>query len=400
VNDVDERMRQLLRDRAEDIPSFREMPPRLKTRARRRVALTFGAAFVAVMVLVVGAFTGVRSLTSGGIPADRPVEPRPAPATSGALVYALGDAIYVADPDGSNAVRITDVTAIDDECPGDVAYGSPSWSPDGRYLAIRFGSACSEHLSTFPLVITDPQGHVVADFTAQGRGIAWSPDSTRIAIWDEYVWLPDPTATYVIGIYGIDGTRQTQIAMPPGWSPAAERGPVWTPDGASLIVNELEVPLDGGTPRELPFPSWLVAYSPDGSQVAYSTRVGPLMVARSDGSEPREVFGDVYDTAAWSPTGELIAVTAGAPGDPEAFANQLIVVDPATGSATVLFEGERRTILDVIGFSPEGDRVLFARSDFDRNDDEAVGSLWSVGVDGSDALVVVAGNTDGEWLSR
>jgi hypothetical protein len=54
----------------------------------------------------------------------------------------------------------------------------------------------------------------------------------------------------------------------------------------------------------------------------------------------------------------------------------------------------------VIGFSPQGDRVLFARSDFDRNGDEAVGSLWSVGVDGSDALVVVAGTTDGEWLSR
>jgi hypothetical protein len=123
------------------------------------------------------------------------------------------------------------------------------------------------------------------------------------------------------------------------------------------------------------------------------------MVARSDGSEPREVFGDVYGAAVWSPTGELIAVTAGAPGDPEAFSNQLIVVDAATGSATVLFEGERRTILGVIGFSPQGDRVLFARSDFDRNGDADPGSLWSVGVEGSDARLLVAGTTDGEWLS-
>jgi Tol biopolymer transport system component len=107
-------------------------------------------------------------------------------------------------------------------------------------------------------------------------------------------------------------------------------------------------------------------------------------------------------TAAWSPTGQLIAVTADAPGDPRAYSNQLIVVDAATGSATVLFEGDRRTILDVIGFSPEGDRVLFGRSEFDRNGDLDLGpgSLWSVGVDGSDARLVVAGTTDGEWLSR
>jgi Tol biopolymer transport system component len=397
VNEVDERMQQLLRDRAEDIPSFLEMPPRLKTRARRRVALTFGAAFVAVMVLVVGAFTGVRSLTSGGIPADRPVEPRPSPAVSGSLVYALGDNIYVADPDGSNAVRITDVAAID--CPGDVAYGGPLWSPDGRYLASLVGSACSGTDGPVPgVVIMDPQGNVVANFPVQERWRAWSPDSTRVAVWDEY----SPGA-FTIGIYGIDGTRQTQIALPPGWRPADLGVFAWTPDGASLIVDQFEMPLDGGTPRELPFPfvrpqiyspsGSPVIYSPDGSQVAYATR-SALMVARPDGSEPREVFGDAPYDATWSPTGKLIAVTADAPGGNAMWPpNQLHVVDVATGSATLVFEGERRAILYVIGFSPEGDRVLF--SSFEKGE-----SLWSVGVDGSDARLVVAGTSDGEWLSR
>jgi hypothetical protein len=71
-------------------------------------------------------------------------------------------------------------------------------------------------------------------------------------------------------------------------------------------------------------------------------------------------------------------------------------VDVATGSATLLFEGERRTILWVIGFSPDGDRILFVS--FERAD--SVGSLWSIGVDGSDARRVVAGTSDGEWRSR
>ncbi|HLB61673.1 MAG TPA: hypothetical protein VJN50_02890 [Actinomycetota bacterium] len=359
-----------------------------RERKQRNARIRAGA--VGIIVALAMGIVFIKSLRLEGIPADQPVEHRPAPAASGSLAYQLDGDIYVADPDGTNAVMIADGSDLGDDCPGGDGYGLSSWSPDGRYLALR----CSAGV-----VITDPQGGVVATFPAQGRGrIAWSPDSTRVAVWDEYFWAEPVTGPYVIGIYGIDGTRETQIAMPPGWEPGAERDPVWTPDGASLIVNELEVPLDGGTPRELPFPWFEVAYSPDGSQVAYVTRWLTriaLMVARPDGSEPREVlFGPAE--MAWSPTGELIAVTADAPGGP-GVATQLSVVDPATGSATLLFESERRTVIGVIGFSPEGDRVLF-----DSTEHGGAGpvSLWSVGVDGSDARLVVAGTGDGEWLSR
>ena len=160
-------------------------------------------------------------------------------------------------------------------------------------------------------MITDPQGNVVATFPGQEQvnmmAPAWSPDSTRVAVWDEY-WR-------TIGVYRIDGTRETQIAMPPGWRQGDIGRLAWMPDGASLIVDQYEVPLDGGTPRELPFPftefnSWPQHYSPDGSLVAYANRHG-LMVARPDGSETRAVFGPVGPyTWTWSPNGELIALTA------------------------------------------------------------------------------------------
>src|SRR5204862_1295454 len=106
------------------------------------------------------------------------------------------------------------------------------------------------------------------------------------------------------------------------------------------------------------------------------SRSGTGMVVRTPWGKGGRIDGRKGDeiSAAWPPTGQLIVVTGDALGDPRAYSNQLIVVDAATGSATVLFEGERRTILDVIGFSPQGDRVLFARSDSDRNGDEAVGS--------------------------
>jgi hypothetical protein len=242
----------------------------LRRRERKERNRRIRAGALGISVALATGIIFARSLMPSDIPADRPVEPRPAPAASGSLAYALDGDIYVADPDGTNAVMIADGSDLGDDCPGGDGYGLPSWSPDGRYLALR----CSAGV-----VITDPQGGVVATFPAQGRGrIAWSPDSTRVAVWDEYFWAEPVTGPYVIGIYGIDGTRETQIAMPPGWEPGAERDPVWTPDGASLIVNELEVPLDGGTPRELPFPWFEVAYSPSGSQVAYVTR-GPTRIA-------------------------------------------------------------------------------------------------------------------------
>ena len=364
-----------------------------RERKERNRRIRAGAVGIIVVLAMAVAF--FRSLTSAGVPADR-VEPKPAPA--GTLAYELGGDIYVADADGTNAVDITE--ALHGKCPG--RFWSPSWSPDGRYLAFRDSTGCGPG----GVVITDPQGNVVANVPAPGGQFSWSPDSTRFAVWDENSYNEAGVGTFTIGIYGIDGTRETQIALPPGSDSGGGRL-VWTPDGTSLIVNHLEVPVDGGTPRDIPFTEafrsrsgaiWdaALAYSSDGSQVAYGTRHA-LMVARSDWSEPREVLGEAAHTATWSPTGGLIAVTADAPGDPWA-PNELRVVDVATGSATLLFEGEPGTWLNVIGFSPDGDRILFSEErPVSGQPGNYLYSLWSVGVDGSNASQIVVGTLFGVW---
>lgn len=83
-----------------------------------------------------------------------------------------------------------------------------------------------------------------ATFPAQGWDIGWSPDSTRVAVWD-VLWE-------TVGVYGDDGDRQTQLTMPSGWTNSGDDDPVWMPGGTSLMVGTMEVPLDGGTSQVVP----------------------------------------------------------------------------------------------------------------------------------------------------
>jgi len=382
-----------------------------KGRKQRNRRIRAGA--LGVIVALAAGILFVRSLTSDSVPANPPVEPTPAP-LSGAIAYNLQGHIHVAGLDGSNPVAIADVVAIHEECPGEAYTNFPSWSPNGRYLA--FNRQCVDP-ALIEVVIADLQGNVVESFRvaqAYPQEIAWSPDSTRVAVWDEFHWRE---GTYTIGVHGIDGSRET-FAMPPGYAPSPQNGgPIWAPDGASLIVSELEVPLDGGTPREVPFlrgymdrsgGGWTggLAYSSDGSQVAYGTPEG-LMVARADGSDPRAVSDDGAHTAAWSPNGELIAVASNGDGagnlvHPENYngewlteqsPNRLRVVDVATGSTTLLSEG---AWFEVIGFSPEGDRVVFGEQrDVVGQPGASLYSIWSIRVDGSDARQIVVGTDRG-----
>src|SRR5262245_66351481 len=81
-----------------------------KERNRRVRAGALGV----IVALAVG-FVLSRSLRSEPVPAEPPIDPRPSPAASGSLVYELKGDIYVAAPDGSNAVKIADGLS-DKEC--------------------------------------------------------------------------------------------------------------------------------------------------------------------------------------------------------------------------------------------------------------------------------------------
>jgi len=318
-----------------DRGDFERLLGRRQRRQRNR-RIRAGALGI-IVTLAMGMFL-IRSLTSAGMPADQPGEPRPVPA--GALAYTLDGDVYVADPDGSNAVKLADGRPVED-CQSSVLTGEywaegSIWSPDGRYLAYRYTECSSGPEWLEGVVTSDAEGNVLSTFpTGRGWDLRWSPDSTRVAVWDSF--------GETIGVYGVDGARQTQLTMPPGSGPGGDSDPSWTQDGTSLWVGDTELPLDGGTPRHLEWSDEEIfsplGYSPDGSHTAHVDRRS-LMIARSDGSRP-----------------------------------------------VTLLTVERGTSLVVMGFSPQGDRILFSKND----------DLWSIGVDGSYAHLLVTGTTQGEW---
>ena len=169
------------------------------------------------------------------------------------------------------------------------------------------------------------------------------------------------------------------VADAPG---SDEDAHVWTidPDGGNL--TDL-------TPSLRSFP-WSAAWSPDGSEIAYSLpKPDPsdegefpirwsLNLMDADGGNQREihVFDGFLPTVSWSPDGERIAY-------PGLTSNSFQIFSVRRdGSDVVQHTSFRLTLVFAPAWSPDGARFAFS-ADFTPRTDERI-PLWSIAVDGTD----------------
>jgi Tol biopolymer transport system component len=365
MSDVDERIRELLQDRAGDIATYRPTPPNLQGRARRRIALVVGSAALGVALLAFGAFAGVRELA--GAREQTPAHRAPTTPTVGTLAFIGRDGLVVATTDGakSDVVREGVYSGFEDY----------QWSPDGTRIAVISGAPGGKFTGgAMGVAVMKADGSAVQQLAScAGRpggqdkgfcdGLSWSPDGERLVFSGERsLFVVDLDTGSVRQITGCDSCDYTGAALNPAWSPKGSRiafadldsvdvvdadgsgwrrlaaapdpgdtgRPEWSPDGARIVFGATDgvyvVDEDGSNldhllvqgPEETPnAPTW----SPDGTRIAYISTpkavgihafVEEVWVIKADGTERARLYESSccingWGGPAWSPDGRSIA---------------------------------------------------------------------------------------------
>lgn len=228
--------------------------------------------------------------------------------------------LYMCDSDGYNLVQITNNKSINI---------SPTWSPDGKYIAHTSYVLGNPDIYILPIEGGKPKR--ITSGRGLNYGADWSWANNRIA----FASSDNPTNNQEIYTIKPDGTDLRQVTHDP-WS--IDVSPTWSPDGKyiAFVSNRygdkpqvLVIPANGGTAKRISRtggyntdPTWSpIGWSEQEYLVAYCGRAGgglDILAVRLDFSlEVLQSIGVITmpgadETPSFSPDGRFVVYSRGA----------------------------------------------------------------------------------------
>ena len=129
--------------------------------------------------------------------------------------------IYVTDPDGGNATRLTNSPGLDTE---------PTWSPDGTKIAFSSGRAGAGTRQIYSIEADGDNPTRLSDGSGEDVQPDWSPDGTKIAFSHD---IPNPSPGG-IWVMDADGGNPTSLTDDAG---SSDYAPAWSPDGTRIAFT-------------------------------------------------------------------------------------------------------------------------------------------------------------------